>query len=80
MTDEGVSLAQQLKTAIGLSSPPEGSKKDDRNMIMEQSFDNGIRLDTSFELSSPAGRAMLSSSPIRRISNPVHSNRAIQKC
>ena len=49
-------------------------------MIMEQSFDNGIRLDTSFELSSPAGRAMLSSSPIRRISNPVHSNRAIQKC
>lgn len=79
LTDEGVSLAQQLKTAIGLSSPPEGSKKDDRNMIMEQSFDNGIRLDTSFELSSPAGRAMLSSSPIRRISNPVHSNRAIQK-
>lgn len=79
LTDEGVSLAQQLKTAIGLSSPAQGNNMDDRNLIIEQSFDNGVRLDTSFELSSPAGRAMLSSSPIRRISNPAHSNRTIQK-
>ena len=48
---------------------------------IERSFDNGVRFESSFEVSFEASSplANLASSPIRRINNPAHNNKYIQQ-
>ncbi|CAI5760777.1 unnamed protein product [Candida verbasci] len=64
LTDEGESLAKQLKTTTEITSSPISN-----NNYVDTSFDNGVRLNSSGILDS--------SSPIRELHNPAHSNKFI---
>lgn len=79
LTEEGKVLAEQLKNTVGISSSPMTDKVDLEGI--ERSFDNGVRFESSFEVSFEASSplANLASSPIRRINNPAHNNKYIQQ-
>ncbi|KAI3407109.2 MUS81 [Candida oxycetoniae] len=85
LTDEGFVLAKQLKGAVDLDSSPAQSQT-----IANTSYDNGVRLDSTFENSSPTSYKNLnldidiSSNPtaggassLQRPHNPAHNNRLI---
>ena len=79
LTEEGKILAEQLKNAIGVSSSPATERAG--ISAIERSFDNGVRFESSFEVSFDGSSPLriLSSSPIRRINNPAHTNKYIQQ-
>ncbi|KAI5962934.1 MUS81 [Candida pseudojiufengensis] len=78
LTDEGKELASQLKTAVNIPSSPAQS-----NPVVNSSFDNGLRLDSTFEKSSPITyknfdilESTRPQAPVR-LYNPAHSSKLV---